>query len=72
MDITQIWQAIVNCYLKNFDEYGKMFHRIFFLSDFSFTDTGQQGKGGHFPLFHYATSIRSRTFRQLFATLHVR
>ena len=33
--------------------------------------TGQQVKGGDHRLFHSATSIRSRTFRHLFATLHV-
>ena len=34
--------------------------------------TGQQGKGGDHLLFHSTTSTRSRTFRHLFATLHVR
>ena len=34
--------------------------------------TGQQGKGGDHFLFHSTTSTRSRTFRHLFATLHVR
>ena len=34
--------------------------------------TGQQGKGGDLFLFHSTTSTRSRTFRHLFATLHVR
>ena len=34
--------------------------------------TGQQGKGGDLLLFHSTTSTRSRTFRHLFATLHVR
>ena len=34
--------------------------------------TGQQGKGGDHLLFHATTSTRSRTFRNLFATLHVR
>ena len=33
---------------------------------------GQQGKGGDHFLFHFITSTRSRTFRYLFATLHVR
>ena len=33
---------------------------------------GQQGKGGDLLLFHSTTSTRSRTFRHLFATLHVR
>ena len=48
----------------------------FFLSWFSFADkwqlTGQQGKGGDHLLFHSTTSTRSRIFRHLFATLHVR
>ena len=34
--------------------------------------TGQQRKGGDHFLFHFTTSTRSRTFRHLFATLHVR
>ena len=33
---------------------------------------GQQWKGGDHFLFHSTTSTRSRTFRHLFATLHVR
>ena len=41
------------------------FHRHWWL-------TGQQGKGGDHLLFHSTTSTRSRTFRQFFATLHVR
>ena len=34
--------------------------------------TGQQGKGGDLFLFHSTTSTRSRTFRHLCATLHVK
>ena len=34
--------------------------------------TGQEGKGGDHFLFDSTTSTRSRTFRHLFATLHVR
>ena len=34
--------------------------------------TWQQGKGGDHFLFHPTTSSRSRTFRHLFATLHLR
>ena len=34
--------------------------------------TGQQGKGGGHDLFFSTTSTRSRTFRHLFATSHVR
>ena len=47
---------------------------FFFLSRFSFTDTdgGQQLEGGDHLLFHSTLSTRSRTFRHLFATLHVR
>ena len=33
---------------------------------------GQQGKGGDHLLFHSTNSAHSRTFRYLFATLHVR
>ena len=48
---------------------------IFFLSGFSFTDTGSSqdssGREGTI-LFHSTTSTRSQTFRHLFATLHVR
>ena len=43
---------------------------IFFLSGFSFTDTDSSQGGDH--LFHSTTSTRSRTFRHLCATLHVR
>ena len=49
---------------------------FFFLSGFSFTNTDDsqdsRGKGGDHLLFHSTTSTRSRTFRHLFATLHVR
>ena len=34
--------------------------------------TGQQGKGGDHLSFHSTISTRSRTFKHLFATLHVR
>ena len=34
--------------------------------------TGQQGEVGDHLLFHFSTSTRSRTFRYLFVTLHVR
>ena len=34
--------------------------------------TGLQGKGEDHLLFHSTTSIHSRTFRHLFATLHVK
>ena len=44
--------------------------RVFFHRHWQFT--GQQGKGGDHLLFHSTTSTRSRTFRHLFATLHVR
>ena len=44
--------------------------RVFFHGHWRLT--GQQGKGGDHLLFHSTTSTRSRTFRHLFATLHVR
>ena len=48
---------------------------VFFPSGFSFTDTDNsqdsRGRDGTI-LFHSTTSTRSRTFRHLFATLHVR
>ena len=46
------------------------FFFFFFYRHWRFT--GQQGKGGDHLLFHSTTSTRSRTFRHLFATLHVR
>ena len=44
--------------------------RIFFYEHWRLT--GQQGNRGNHLLFHSTTSTRSRTFRHLFATLHVR
>ena len=44
--------------------------RVFF--HWHWQPTGQQGKGGDHLLFHSTTSTRSRTFRHLFARLHVR
>ena len=44
--------------------------RVFFHGHWRLT--GQQGKRGDHLLFHSTTSTRSRTFRHLFATLHVR
>ena len=44
--------------------------RVFFHGHWWLTE--QQGKGGDHFLFHSTTSTRSRTFRHLFATLHVR
>ena len=44
--------------------------RVFFHGHWQLT--GQQGKGGDHLLFHSTNSTRSRTFRHLFATLHVR
>ena len=44
--------------------------RVFFHGQWKLT--GQQGKEGDRLLFHSTTSIRSQTFRHLFATLHVR
>ena len=49
---------------------------FFFLSGFFFTDTDDsqdsRGREGNFLLFHSTTSTRSRTFRHLCATLHIR
>ena len=44
--------------------------RVFFRGHWRFT--GQQGKGGDHLLFHSTTSTGLRTFRHLFAALHVR
>ena len=44
--------------------------KIFFDRHWRLTE--QQGKEGDHLLFHSTTSTRSRTFRHLFATLHVR
>ena len=44
--------------------------RVFFHGHWQLT--GQQGKKGDHLLFHSITSTRSRTFRHLFTTLHVR
>ena len=53
-----------------------IFLYIFFLSGFSFTNTDDsqvsRGREGTFFFFHSTTSTRSRTFRHLFTTLHVR
>ena len=51
------------------------FFVVFFLLGFSFTDTdnSQDSRGSEGTiLFHSTTSTCSRTFRHLFATLHVR
>ena len=50
----------------------KFFSSITVFFDGHWRLTGQQGKGGDLLLFHSTTSTRSRTFRHLFATLHVR
>ena len=44
--------------------------RVFFQGHWQLT--GRQGKGEDHFLFHSTTSTRSRTFRNLLATLHVR
>ena len=44
--------------------------RVFFHGHWRLT--GQQGKGGVHLLFYCTTSTRSRTFKHLFASLHVR
>ena len=55
----------------------KLDHNFYFLSGFPFMDTGDSEEsrgreGGVHFLFHSTTSTRSRTFRHLFVTLHVR
>ena len=44
--------------------------RVYFNRHWQFP--GQQGKGMDHLLFHSTTSTRSRTFRHLFSTLHMR
>ena len=44
--------------------------RVFFYGHWQITE--KQRKGGNYLLFHSTTSTRWRTFRHLFATLHVR
>ena len=48
--------------------------QFFCLSGFSFTDTvdSENSRGKDHFLFHFNTLIRSRKFRNLFSTLHVR
>ena len=57
-----------------FPAFGLIFFsiRVFFFFHRHWRFTGQKGKGGDHLLFHSTTSTRSRTFRHLFATLHVR
>ena len=63
------WQVLIGIFSFLFREVffsiRVFFHRHWRLS-------GQQGKRGVHILFHSTTSTRSRTFRHLFATLHVR
>ena len=80
-EIFRICSSIFKCdYLKseNFFSIFCSIYRIFFfffLSGFSFTHTDNsqdiRGRQGTI-LFHSTTSTPSRTFRHLFATLHVR
>ena len=51
-----------------------LFWFFFFYQSFLLTDTNdsEDRKGGDHLLFHSTTSTSSRTFRHLFATLHVR
>ena len=69
--------------LSNWDETKMVtFYNLFFLFTYFFFIrvfvhghwqlTGQQGKVGDLFLFHSTTSTRSRTFRHLCATLHLR
>ena len=46
--------------------------KTFFISALTVTTHRTAGKGGDHLLFHSTTSTRSRVFRHLFATLHVR
>ena len=65
--------------IAKFEKSHNRFDNFFFFSFFSIRIffhghwrlTGQQGEGGDHLLFHSTTSTRSRTFRHLFATLHV-
>ena len=57
-------------YVNNVDMQFVFSIRIFFHGHWRLT--GQQGKGGDHFLFHSITFTRSRTFRYLFVTLHVR
>ena len=71
--IFQGWRSYQRCSVKkgvleNFTFF--FLFRIFFHGYGRLT--GQQGKGGDYFLFHSTTSTRSRLFRHLFATLHVR
>ena len=54
----------------------ELFFFFFFLSGFSFTYTvasqDSRRREGHHLLFHFNTPPRSRTFRHLIASLHVR
>ena len=60
-----------HCEILNYwSWWGFFFITVFFHRYWWFTK--QQGKGGDHLLFHSATSTRSRTFRRLFETLHVR
>ena len=57
-------------YVNNVDMQFVFSIRVFFHGHWRLT--GQQGKGGDHFLFHSITFTRSRTFRYLFVTLHVR
>ena len=62
-------------YKKNEETYTMKHINIFFIRVFfhgHWRLTGQQGKGGNHFLFHSTTFTCLRTFRGLFATLHVR
>ena len=72
--ISRAWFLVEN-YI-NFYTYTLIFFSFLFFSIRVFFHghwrlTGQQGKGGDHFLFHSTTSTRSRTFRDLFAALHV-
>ena len=63
-------------FVRYFPVFGLNTDSFFFLLGFSFTDTDdsqdKRGRKGTIFLFHSTTSTRSRTFRHLFVTLHMR
>ena len=62
--------AVILCIQNVFISFFFFSIRVFFHRHLQLT--GQQGKGGDHLLFHSTISTCSRTFRHLFATLHVR
>ena len=66
----QLFKYTCRQYLFSYIIYNMFSIRVFFQGHWRLT--GQQGKGGDHLLFHSTPFTRSRTFRYLFATLHVR